>query len=200
MYTLAKRDFVLQKDYNNFQIFLSDTKQLQIKCDFTESEHSKPFSNIINLFLPFGCTAIFGSTRVEAIKPVYGRNIKIKVTDLAYAVQMPTTFKSHLEKLEREANASLTHAEQVLGDFKDLIVNTSFHSHATGIATIVIVTILGILFCFCFWYCIYLHYCDCFCSDLFKRNQPPQERAEGEEGVALQQQQQQRHSNHQYSQ
>ena len=158
-HTLANRDFILQKNFNSYLIYIHNNKQLDIKCKFSENEHSKTFSKIITLFLPFDCIASLGGTQIQAHSPIMGKNIRIKVTDIEYGLQMPLTFQSHLDQMEREANNSLTHSEKILGDIKHVITDNTTHVHRTNWATLGILLFLGIVTLGCSGYCAYKYKC-----------------------------------------
>ena len=53
---LANKNYLLQKDSQNFQLYLHEPQQLKISCEFSDSIHEKKFSGVLNVKLPFGCS------------------------------------------------------------------------------------------------------------------------------------------------
>lgn len=143
-HSLAKRNYVLQKDDHVFQLYLHEPQLITLSCSFNKNEHAKQFRGIVNVNLPYGCTGDIDSFKFTSRKTIMGHTVKLKVSDVPYADEMPDQFKTVLSALERQANHTLTHDEKILGDTKYKIDIAQFHSTAAGMGTL---TALGLIAC-----------------------------------------------------
>ena len=152
---LANKNYILQKDSQNFQLYLHEPQQLKISCDFSDSIHEKKFTGVLNVKLPFGCSGEVESFQFSSHKALMGQTIKLKLSDLPYADEVPHQFQSVIEALERHANDTLTHDEKLLGDSKYVIDLAHFRSNLSGVGTISVMAVVGLLILgaliYCFW-------------------------------------------------
>ena len=143
---MVKRNFLIQKDIHTFQAYLHKSNMLKLDCEFMPNTVSKRLQGIVSIHLPFGCTASVQNYKFSSKRPVFGKSIDLKVSDLPYTDELGPEFLEKIATLETKVNATLQEDSEDLDGFSLYIDKKTFGGHALG-AGIVASIILGTLLC-----------------------------------------------------
>ena len=152
---LARRNYVLQKDVHTFQVYLHSKEMIKLECSFSSNSISKSFQGIMAITLPFGCSVTIANYIFSSKRPVFGKSIQLKISDLPYTDELGEEFLERIHQLENEVNRTLGHDERELEGYTFSVDLNALKDHALGagaMATIVLLIIFAILIgCAC-WY------------------------------------------------
>ena len=175
-HSLASKNYIIQKDAHQFQMYVHDDQLVKVTCDFSEQESSKKFNGIFNVFLPYGCSAEIKNFKVSSKTPIFGKTIKIKISDLPYGEEAPDTFKEKIKHIERETNKTFNADENQI---KDILVNLDLGEERTfhlSIGLIITSFLCFLLLCSC---------CIIYCRRTIKKKLRKQMEARNQGGINL---------------